>query len=275
MINQKSLLIGVVVLLMLAASSFSASSAETFGKGSVVINLQGNIGFMDTPDDNKLAYGGRLSFEFGLADIIEDKGSLGLVLVASDLYGGTYESLNAGKYNYSYTSTTYYKEQGGVFGQRSVISSSTTVHNRKGDCAAECDVTRNDATLMAGISFHYEFANHLDTYMMIGGGATYCTRSFSNYYNEINLSVVDHRRDKPNVNNYDGPVISYYYNDYNHVKWLGFDPKFYPAAMALIGARYFLSDHFALGLEAGLNTFTIKKNLNAMTVGSLGLSYKF
>ena len=65
------------------------------------------------------------------------------------------------------------------------------------------------------------------------------------------------------------------YNDYNHVKWLGFDPKFYPAAMALIGARYFLSDHFALGLEAGLNTFTIKKNLNAMTVGSLGLSYKF
>jgi hypothetical protein len=274
MINRKAFFVGLLFLI-LEIPAFVANGAETFGRGSVVINMQGNVGIMDTPDDYKLGYGGRLSFEFGVANLFGEKGALGLAIVASDLYGGTFESMNAGSYNYSYTSTTYTREKGGVMGQRYVIISTTSSHKRKGDCVAECDVTRNDATLMAGISMHYEFADHLDTYMMIGGGATYCTRSFSNYHNEVNLEIVDHIRDKPHVDDYHGIEISYYYNDYKHVKWKGFDPKFYPAAMALIGTRYYFCDHFAVNVEAGVNTFTIKKNINAMTLGSVGFSYKF
>lgn len=264
--------------LFLVAMSFISSgtmSAQTFEKGSVVLSAQGIGGLMDTPDDYKLGYGGRLSVEFGIADnLFNGKGAIGIGLVASDLYGGTYESLNSGEYNYQYTITTYIKEKSSK-SSREVIRSSTHQERRHSTGAAECDVNRNDATLMATISLHAEFAEHLDTYLMVGGGATYCTRSFSNYRNAVNLKSVDHIEKKPSVSNYTGPVISYSFNDFNHVKWAGFDPKFYPAAMGIIGARYYFTDHLALNAELGMSTFTIKKNLNAMTLGGVGVSFKF
>ena len=243
--------------------------AQTFEKGSVVVSAQGIGGIMDTPDDNKLGYGGRLSVEFSVADnLFNGKGSFGIGLVASDLYGGTYESMNVGSYDYQYTVTTYVK-------RNSMIETSHDQMKRKNKGTAECDVNRNDATLMATLALHIEFAEHLDTYLMLGGGATYCTRSFSNYRNTFNFERVDHIESKPSVNGYKVPVLSYSYDDFKHVKWEGFDPKFFPAAMGVIGARYYFTDHFAVNAEAGLSTFTIKKNLNAMTFGGVGVSFKF
>jgi len=250
-------------------------SAQTFEKGSVVLSAQGIGGLMDTPDDYKLGYGGRLSVEFGIAEnLFNGKGAIGIGLVASDLYGGTYASLNTGEYNYTYTITTYNKEKGAITG-RQVINTYHHDERRHNTGAAECDVNRNDATLMATVSLHIEFVERLDTYFQIGGGATYCTRSFSNYRNAVNIEAVDHYVPKPSVTSFTGPVISFAYNDFNHVKWAGFDPKFYPAAMGVIGARYYFTNHLAVNAELGMSTFTIKKNLNAMTLGGVGVSFKF
>ena len=256
-------------------ASFVLAPAQTFQKGDKVITAAGNIGMFDTPDDMKLGYGGKISFEYGVADgLFGGKGSIGIGITATDLYGGTYEGVNIGSYNYNYTSVTYsrMKTPGS---SRYYIEEMTGTHHREGEGSAKCDVNRNDATLLATVSLHYQFMDKLDTYFSVGGGATYVKRFFSNYHNAIGMSKEDHIRQKPSVSNYDGPVVSYAYDDFAHAKWQGGGSKVYPAINASVGARYYITNHWAVSAEVGLNAFTIKKNINAMTLGSIGACYKF
>lgn len=256
-------------------ASFSLSQAQTFQKGDKVLTAAGNIGMFNTPDDMKLGYGGKISFEYGVADgLFGGKGAIGVGITATDLYGGTYEGVNVGSYNYSYTSTTYDRMKWSN-SARYYIDTKTTTHKREGKGSAKCDVNRNDATLLATASLHYQFASKLDTYLTVGAGATFFKCFYSNYHDAKGMEKVDHTRKKPTVSDYNGPVVSYAYDDFAHAKWEGAGSKFYPAITASLGARYYITNHWAVSAEVGLNAFTIKKNINAMTLGSIGASYKF
>lgn len=268
---MKKQLFTVLVILL----SCVMMNAQEFKKGDKVASVEGNLGFFDRGEKLKLGYGGKLAFEYGVADgLFGGKGAIGIGLVASDLYGGKYEGANTCTYNYTYVTTTYAKMS--MSGSsRSYIDSKTQTKNREGKGAAKCDVNSNDATLMATVSLHYQLIDKLDTYFMVGGGATVRSHSFGNYHDAVNMEKVDHYRKSPTVGNYDGPVVSYYYDDFAHAKWEGAETKVYPAICASLGARYYFNDNWAATVEVGLNTLTIKKEINTYTLCSLGASYKF
>ena len=249
--------------------------AQTFKKGDKVVSLDGSLGLFDVGNEMKLGYGGRVAFEYGIADgLFGGKGAIGIGLVGADLYGGKSEGANTCTYDYTYESITYSREQSSSSARYTIVSRKGT-HHREGNGASECDVKRNDATLMATVSLHFQFVDKLDTYLMVGGGATYRNYFFSNYHNSVGMEKVDHFRPSPTVGNYDGPVVSYSYDDFAHAKWEGADSKFYPAVCASIGARYYFTKNWAANVEVGLNTLTIKKEINAYTIGSIGACYRF
>ena len=264
----------IVLMTLVLAIGICTKAQEGFQKGDAMIGASGNLGFFEVGNDKKMGFGGKLSFEYGIVDgLFGGRGSIGIGLQACDLYGGEYETTLSGKYDYTYTSYTWIKERNSN-NARDHIREFTQEIRRKGDAAADCDVKRNDLSVLATINLHYLLSNKMEAYLLIGGGVSHCSWHFSNIHNTVGLDFVDHKREKPSVTNYTAPVYSYYYNDLDHVVWSDWDSKIYPAISSSLGLRYYITDRWSVNAEFGISPMTLKKHINAYTVGSVGIGFK-
>lgn len=268
-------LIGMAALMTVPAFS------QTFRKGDMVVDLDLGVGAAQiinseynyngdlvSDKQTKPTFTQKLGFEVGVLDL-SDVSSLGFGVNINNACGARHSQYIGGAYDYSYTLTTYEKNMGGEW--RAVER--TKIH-RNGDANALAKATLNDFNVMFKVAYHHQFVDKLDTYGAFGFGVAARKTTFGSLSN-ITGVYSGSGEYEPGIDGNQDKLYSYSFNDEKHVKWNGSSLQGAIALGLYVGARYYLTENWAVNCEFGLNSVSFKKNLNDFNILSLGASYKF
>lgn len=267
----------IIATLALAVVGTVGISAQNFEKGDIVMDVNLGIGADRTSDThlngqgqrntrktNKVSFTQRIGVEFGIFDI-DEKSSLGIGVDLQNSSAWSSHAVN-GSYNYSYEVTKW------VLGDNSTwIRDEVNRVERNGMGSAIADAVIEDFSISLRLAYHYAFTDKLDTYAAIGFGLSHVKCYYSNYKDyrgfEYEAKFLDEKQADPTQ-------LTYNYNDIDNANWKS-------EAMArvnlslLVGARYYLTDHWALNAELGLPMMSFKGGNNHYNIFSFGASYKF
>ena len=264
---MKKLLFLLTSAIALVAVASSDATAQTVAKGDNIVSVGGGVG-IDAYAEAKITWTQKLVYERIIKDgLFNGKFALGVGLTAGNAYGGKYEGMVAGSYDYYYTVTYLTANRYG-----SPVFDRQEQWHREGTGTAKADCVRDDVSLQLNATMHYSPTDHWDLYFTIGGGAVMIKPLYSNYRNTSGLG--EYERDF--FDQRLGYGMKYSYNDLDHVEWQGGKTKFAASVSAFIGGRYWFNNHWAVQLEAGLLNFHIKKSYgHGYHFASIGASYKF
>lgn len=258
----------------MAAIAFNAG-AQAFENGDKKIDLTIGVGTVAYADKNRGTFDQHLSMEWGVATVA-DNFTIGVGFAINNQFGGRYESLVAGKYDYKYRLSQYGKQYSQSKNKWERYDQSK-FEQRKGVGTANADITRDDVDALFTASFHYSPMSKLDTYCTVGVGVGCMSYITSNYHNTQGFSKAnfsEHRETK-----YTDSYISYSYNDLDHVEWVGMKSKVVPSMAFYVGATYYLTDRWGVEAQLGLIDANFKganKGYpNSFGVFALGAAYKF
>lgn len=259
------------------SQSFAGENDRLFGKGDMVIDLGVGIGMTKTTsvsikgedveksDKTKIPFTQKIGFEVGIYNF-DDKSSLGFGVNINNSYGASYQTTASGNYDYTYTQTVWKKGNHNFW----ATSDIKQVH-RQGTGSAWSDANIEDLNVMLKLVYHRQFFDKLDTYAAIGFGVSRFTTMYSNQTDVKGFSKGERVADFSNSNTM---TVSYKYDDLEHVEWeSGNQGRF--AVAAYVGSRYYFNKNFALNVELGLTSLSLKKDANNYSLLSVGASYKF
>ena len=249
-----------ITLFALLALVLGVNAQNVFDVGEKKADFNIGVGIINYADRPRATFDQHLNLEWGVAKLGE-KVTLGVGFVLNNTYGGEFDAVVTGEYDYKYSKTT---NTGGVTRKEEIT--------RKGSGTADADVTRDDINAMATVSFHYSPLKNLDTYVKVGAGFGCLSYSINNVYNREGFYT-------ENVNNLSGStLVKYRYDDLEHANWNGYDPKIVASVAAYIGATYYFNDEWGLDAQIGLisaNLTNKAKHANAFALFALGVAYKF
>lgn len=225
-------------------------------------------------DQDKLTFTQKLGFEFCVHEFNE-KSSLGIGVSLNNATFGTHNTYVSGSYDYSYVATVYSKSYGSSHWLKSFET-----RQRSGTGNALAKTTIIDYSVMAKVAFHRSFGERWDTYAALGIGVAYVTSLYGDYSHTTGFT------NKTQTFNQTGTYgSSYSFNDLNHVVWdQGSDSQGRFAIAGYIGARYFISSNFGIGVEVGLTSLSLRKITessgkdkwyNDYSLLNVGVAYKF
>lgn len=273
---KHSLLTGFFAALALCAY------AQDYVAGDRLLDFGIGVGSASSADGSKATFTQRIAVEwiaidnlFGASNL-----SLGTGLQINNAAGGRYSGLVTGSYDYKYDVIIRKYENHRLVGTDSESGS------RKGHGVATCDVSRDNISLMPTVSLHGNFGSKLDLYATFGLGMGLMTNTLSGFeatridvpgggyiggFEEKDFS--DERQVGNQIWKYSGG-----YRDIDHAEWNkdGFRRKLVFATSLFIGARYFVSDSWALGAQLGLLDACVDRKFgNSYNIFSLGATYLF
>ena len=252
-------------------------NAQTFQKGDMILDVDLGFGTADAVEFNKKqgipvgrkvstgTFTQKIAFEIGAADY--GFGSFGIGAMITNAYGFGVNGVATGIYDYSYK-TEHYRKGSGRFKWEHYNSSTV---QRKGMVSGDATTHVEDINILLKCSFHKQFVKNLDTYATLGLGASIYT-AVINPSDDIKFDSDGHMFDSNYSNSYQ---VVFSYNDGDHVEWQGADTKARFAMALFVGARYYLTTHWALNCELGLTSASFKENGNVYNICSIGTSYKF
>lgn len=263
----------VICLVVLTCDLLQAQSV--FYKGTRKMNLTLGVGTVEYSDKNRATFDQHFGMEWGIAKIA-DKITVGLGFQVNNSYGGTFDGMVAGKYDYSYNVTT----RGKVYDYRDKkwksVNDVKSV-KRNGVGTADADISREDINALFMAGFHFTPLTRLDTYLKVGAGVGVMNYIVSNKRNVSGFSSAD----KTSVNNSNivQTTTTYSYDDLDHVKWVGLDSKVVPSMSVYIGASYMMTSKFGLDMQIGVISANLKDKdkgyPNSYGVFAVGASYVF
>ena len=265
------------LLLFLAVASFGVKgmAQAPFDKGDRKMDLTIGVGTIEYADKNRATFDQHFSMEWGVAKIA-DKVTVGLGFAINNQYGGSYESIAAGKYDYYYNHHSWGKVYSFSKDKWEKFDSNKRVH-REGVGTADANVAREDVDALFTCSFHYSPLPKLDTYIKVGAGVGVMNYIISGHKNLKGFSSADYYNH--DVSKYNDSYDSYSYNDLDHVKWNGYHAKLVPSMAAFAGATYYLTERWGADLQIGVidaNFKSKKKGYpNSFGVFAVGCTYKF
>lgn len=258
--------------LLIGATAFAQTP---FAKGDKKIDLTIGVGSIPYADKNRATFDQHLSMEWGIAEIA-DKFTIGVGFAINNQYGGQYNGMVVGTYDYAY----HYRVRGGytdmMTGKYEKLNEDKEII-RQGFGTAEAKIARDDIDAMATCSFHYSPMDKLDVYVKAGLGIGVMNYITSNIKNEVGFEKVDYNERVQT--NYADYTTQYSYNDLDHVKWSGMHAKLVPSVAAFVGGTYYLDDNWGVDAQIGLIDANIKSGKkgypNSYGVFAVGVSYKF
>lgn len=271
--NLKLKTVALVCLCILTAGYCQAQ--DVFDKGTRKMDLTIGVGTIEYVDKNRSTFDQHFGMEWGVAKIA-NKVTVGLGFQVNNSYGGTFDGMVAGKYDYTYTVNTRGKVYSYSDKKWHSANDSKSVR-RKGVGTAEADVSRDDVNALFMVGFHFSPMKKLDTYLKVGAGVGMMNYIVSNKRNTSGFSSAD----KTSVNNSNivQTTTSYKYDDLDHVKWEGLDSKVVPAMSVYVGATYKITSKFGCDLQLGLISANLKDKdkgyPNSYGVFAVGASYFF
>lgn len=265
----------VLLGLLSVLGTLSGVAQGVFNKGDRKVDLTVGVGAVAYADKSRLTFDQHLGMEWAVASVA-DKMTLGVGFNINNTYGGTFESVVTGTYDYSYT----YRTTGKVYSyskKKWESINETKQIRRKGTGSGDADISREDVNAQFVVALHYSPLSRLDTYVKVGAGVGYMNWIVSDIRNEQGLKKVDHHETSENTL-YSRTDI-YSYNDFDHVKWAGYKSKVVPAMSAYLGATYMLTEKWGVDAQIGLISANIKGNKkgypNSYGIFALGASYRF
>ncbi len=249
-----------ITLFALFAIVLGVNAQNVFNVGEKRGDLNIGVGIINYHDRTRATFDQHVNFEWGVAKLGE-KVTLGVGFALNNTYGGQFDAVLAGDYDYKYIKTT----------TTGNVTKAETI-TRKGTGTADADIVRDDINLMGTVSFHYSPLKNLDTYVKVGVGIGCLSYSINDVCNREGFSY-------ENVNKLSGNTLTKYrYNDLEHANWYGYDPKVVGSVAAYIGATYFIDDVWGIDAQIGLlssNLCNKAKHSNAFGLFALGVAYKF
>lgn len=268
--NLKTIIAAVSVL-----AAAIPTQAQVFAKGDRKVDLTIGVGLVAYKDESRATFDQHASMEWGVASVA-DKFTLGVGFQVNNSYGGKYDGMVAGEYDYTYTLREYGRTYSYKDNKWHRMDEKKEMH-RKGVGTADASIAREDVNALATVALHFSPIPKLDTYVKVGAGVGYMTYIIGNYSNEKGFKSADHYS---KTNNKIAEITTTYkYNDLDHVKWSGADGKVVPSMAAYIGATYMITDRWGADLQLGLvsaNFKNAKKGYpNSYGIFSIGASYRF
>lgn len=268
--KQKFLLLGFFSVIAL-----NGMAQGVFNKGHRKVDLTLGIGTVNYPDKSRVTFDQHVGMEWGIASIA-DKLTVGIGFNINNTYGGTFDGMVTGRYNYSYNWLSYGKTYSYKYDKWEPFRKNKKVE-REGIGTADADVSREDVNAQFVTAIHFSPMPKLDTYLKLGAGVGCMSWVVSNIRNEVGFGKAD-------VNNTSSSNIhevtdSYKYDDLAHVKWDGYRSKVVPAFSVYLGATYMFTDKWGVDAQIGLISANIKGNKkgypNSYSIFALGASYRF
>lgn len=274
-----------ITLAIIALVAATGMSAQTFRPGDMVVDLGLGVGTADIVEisgsldplsivsrkDNRATFTQKLAFEYGLMDY-DGLGTIGVGLMINNAYGGGFNTITSGSYDYTYVQRAY---RYGLNSHNRPVWNETNSRTiaRKGVGTAKAHANINDFNFMIKASLHRQFIDRLDTYATIGFGVSAYKVSLSDFGETVGISSGE---SKLNRNDTDHTYqLDYYYNDLDHIKWESYETKARFAMALFVGARYYFTDNWAVNAEFGLNSISFHAHACNYNVLSFGASYKF
>ena len=261
----------LIVLSTLLAFTLGINAQNLFDKGSTRVNFSIGVGaarFYGATFDQ------HVNMEWGVAKIA-DNFSIGVGFSVNNSYGGKFESLLFGEYEYTYTKKYTTKKKNAH--NRWVQSTENKEIKREGYGTAKANLAREDFNAMVTASFHYSPIKKLDTYAIVGLGVGCKTYVANNFKNIEGLKEANVENKQILDNNERKSWISYKYDDLDHVEWNTPKAKA-AAAMALyVGATYYITDNWGVVAQVGMISSNLegKHYPNSFGIFAVGASYKF
>ncbi len=257
------------------AGSLTSVAQCVFNKGDRKADLTVGVGTVAYYQESRSTFDQHFGMEWGVGTIAE-KITLGIGFNINNSYGGSYESVIAGTYDYTYNFRTYGKIYKYSTKKWETINDNKQA-KRQGMGTADADVAREDVNAQFTVAIHYSPISRLDTYFKIGAGVGYMNWIVSNIRNEEGFKKADYNKTtESSITNY---TTTYSYNDLDHVKWEGFKSKIVPAMSVYLGATYMLTSKWGLDAQIGLISANIKGYKkgypNSYGIFALGTSYRF
>lgn len=261
-----------LLLSAIMAVAISSQAQGTFNKGERKIDLTVGIGMVDYAYKPLATFDQHFGMEWGIARIA-DKVTIGVGFAVNNTYGGKYQGLVIGQYDYKYYRTTTGSMYSFITNKWSSINDQQQI-TRKGEGSADADIAREDVNALVTVSFHFTPIPKLDTYLKVGCGVGCMTYIIGNYRNEQGFkseNVNNHMEDK-----YTDITTRYYYNDLDHTQWSSFDPKVVPAIATYVGATYYLTNQWGIEAQFGLISANLNDDYpNSYSMFAIGATYKF
>lgn len=250
-------------------------SQDVFVKGSRKMDLTIGVGTIEYPDKNRATFDQHFSMEWGVGRIA-DKVTVRLGFQLNNSYGGTFEGMVAGIYDYSYRFTTTGQVYSYSDKKWHSVNDSKDI-KREGVGTADADISREDINALFVAGFHYSPLKKLDTYVKVRVGVGVMNYIVSNHRNTSGFGSAN--VNSVNNSNIVNTTTTYRYNDLDHVQWEGFDAKVVPAMSVYIGATYMITPQIGADIQLGIIGANLKdKNKgypNSYSVFALGSSYHF
>lgn len=266
----------IFILGLLFLTGILTSVAQgVFNKGDRKADLTVGVGTVAYFKESRSTFDQHFGMEWGVGSIA-DKLTFGLGFNINNSYGGSYESMIAGTYDYSYNYRRFGKRYSYSTKKWESVNDNKQI-KRKGMGTADADVAREDVNAQLTAAIHYSPISRLDTYLKIGAGVGYMNWITSNIRNEDGFKKADYN--ETTDNKLYQTVETYSFNDLDHVKWEGFKSKIVPAMSVYLGATYMLTSKWGFDAQIGLISANIKGYKkgypNSYGIFALGASYRF
>lgn len=259
----------LITLFALFTFVLGMNAQNIFEVGDKKVDFTIGVGAIRYADHTRATFDQHMNLEWGVTKLGE-RVTLGVGFAVNNNYGGRFESIISGKYDYKYTQTTSTTATGA--NSQSLVTKKEEV-SRQGYGTANADITRDDINAMATVSFHFSPMKKLDTYVKVGLGIGFESYVIDNICGIEGFSAANENKLVGN-----NITVQYRYNDLDHTNWNEYDPKVTAAVAAYIGATYFFNEEWGLDAQVGMvsaNLSNKSKNANAFGLFALGVAYKF
>lgn len=261
--------------LLLITGASSGVAQGVFNKGDRKVDLTIGVGTVAYTDKSRATFDQHLGMEWGVATVA-DRFTIGVGFSVNNAYGGAFDGIVAGTYDYKYTSNSYGKVYRPSTKKWEYFNETKQVR-RNGIGTADADIAREDFNAQITAAIHFSPMSRLDTYLKVGAGAGCMSWIVSNIHNEQGFKKANYHNTSNNT--YYQVTDSYSYNDLDHVKWEGYKSKIVPAMSVYLGATYMLTEKWGVDAQIGLisaNLKDAKKGYpNSYGIFALGASYRF
>lgn len=265
-----------LILTALGIAACTPAWGGDFFEGKPLLDVTLGVGAVDL-GTTKANFSQRIAMDWRISsDFLPSDMQLSLGFAVGNKYGGTIPAYFNGHFNYNYIKTITVKYIGAP-----AVDTRETI-NRTGSGIACADITRDDMSFMPTVSLHYDGFDRWDLYCTFGLGAGFTSYSVSHYKNTLEspfgkANVFESIPD-PDTNAL--TTVKYEYDDLSHVKFhkpSALKTKASFAASFYLGARYYLTENWALTAQLGMIDCNVRDHgdFNSYNIFAVGATYKF